>query len=287
MTSNHKPDPFTLTEEQCQRLLLLRARRAESEDEEGLEWLRTREQDVETLGAIARLLIESRFATGTDLNYTQMARLLGLVRSLAPNPNLDRRILHRPGEPDALNHDLRDWLYGSDPVPVRLERFLARRHIGGQTALQWLCAVYPQEWPLVTQSGLRSLQLAPEQHHAAVAQARQRYPADEAHMVPQKAVVWRLLAGVEIYRAVQHVLRLPDFVAVHRLLTQVRPGTRRARRALSALIHAPTVVHESRVEYAPPVTPHTPTGSPHGATAEPAPDTPVMPDIRDVRIEDV
>src|SRR5947207_6018079 len=86
---------FTLNAEQQERLLACRAAWEEGEEEERLERLRRSEEDSETLLAIDRLLQESGFAQGTDLNYAQMARLLALARALAPNPNLDARLLRQ------------------------------------------------------------------------------------------------------------------------------------------------------------------------------------------------
>lgn len=163
---------FALTEAQRQRLLDLRAAWEEGEDEERLERLRQREEDRETLRAIADLLREAGFREGGDLSHAQMGRLLALVRALAPNPNLDARLLRQPDEPAALNRDLRDLLYGEATAPVRLRNFLTRRHTGAQTALQWLCAAFPDDWPLITRTGLRALDLSPEQQTTALQDAR-------------------------------------------------------------------------------------------------------------------
>src|ERR1041385_3462604 len=132
--------PFTLDATQQERLLACRAAWEEGEDEERLERLRQREEDSETLRAITALLTETGFAGGSDLTRAQMARLLTLIRALAPNPNLDARLLRRPGEPEAMNRDLRDLLYGPGSLPLRLRGFLTRRHAGGQTAMQLLSA---------------------------------------------------------------------------------------------------------------------------------------------------
>jgi 5-methylcytosine-specific restriction protein B len=255
---NSAPSVFHLTDAQTERLLACRAAWEEGEGEERLERLRQREEDQETLRAIARLLADSGFAQGNDIPFAELSRWLTLVRALAPNPNLDARLLRQPGEPENLNRDLRDLLFGPAPSPLRLRSFLTRRHAGGQTALQLLCAAFPTDWPLITRAGLNALELSPEQRAEALEAARVHFdlpnPADspsapaehagaeaetppasggpQPSALPSNDPVLRLLAEVVVYRAVRSVLETDDYVAVHRLLTQGMTGRyRRARRA--------------------------------------------------------
>ncbi len=254
------PNRFMLSNEQRERLLSARAAWEEGEDEERLERLRQQEEDAETLRVIARLLAETGFAEGSDLTRAQMARLLTLVRALAPNPNLDARLLRRPGEPIDLNRDLRDLLYSPASFPLRLRAFLTRRHAGGQTALQFLCAVFPQEWPLVTRAGLRALDLSSEQHEAAIQEARERFDLPEPAApppigesgaggegapavagIPATDPILRLLADVVAYTAVREALTAADYLEVHRLLTQGLTTRRgRSRRTLAVALYAPS-----------------------------------------------
>ena len=236
---------FELNTGQTARLLALRAAWDEGEDEERLERLRLREEDAETVRAFQQLLETTGFADGTNLMYAQMSVLLGLTRALAPNPNLDARLLRREGEPEHINHDLRDLLFGPSSVPLRLRTFLSRRHAGGQTAMQFLCAHQPETWPLVTRMGLRALEISPEQQQAALNLARQRFdlPAEvqgiesysnrPVHVgIPDTDPILRLLADVVIYEAACEVLEASDYLAVHRLLT--RGMAHRPRRGISA-----------------------------------------------------
>ena len=242
---------FALSEEQRQRLLACRAAWEEGEDEERLERLRQREEDAETVRAFGQTLADANFAEGGSLTYAQMAHLLSLARALAPNPNLDARLLRRPGEPEAMNHDLRELLYGRGSASARLRGFLSRRHAGGQTAMQLLCADQPETWPLITQAGLRALQLSPEQQQVAARIARERYdlPFEIAGIesysnrpvhvgVPDSDPVLRLLSEVIVYEAVSETLEASDYLAVHRLLTRgmaFKPS--RHRRASAALLY--------------------------------------------------
>ncbi len=224
---------FELNSLQTERLLALRAAWDEGEDEERLERLRLREEDAETVRAFAHLLDTAGFAEGANLTYAQTAALLGLVRALAPNPNLDARLLRRPGEPEHINHDLRDLLFGKASVPLRLRGFLSRRHAGGQTAMQFLCAHQPDTWPLVTRMGLRALELSPEQQQAALETARERfdlpleiqgiesYSNRPVHVgIPDTDPILRLLSDVVVYQAALQTLQASDYLAVHRLLTR-------------------------------------------------------------------
>ena len=238
---------FVLSTFQEERLLTSLAAWEEGEDEERLERLRQREEDTETLRAFSRLLREADLAQGGALTRTQMSNLLALARVLAPNPNLDARVLQRPGEPEALNRDLRELLSGLGSVALRLRSFLARRHAGGQTASQLLCAAFPTEWPLVTQAGMRALELTPDQMQAARMVARQRFdlPAEpvgpEAREgVPDNDPVLRLLADFLIYQTVRETVSAEDYIQVHRLLTQGLAGrvARSRRRALAPLLYA-------------------------------------------------
>src|SRR5579884_2449006 len=240
-------ETFMLSALQEERLLASQAVWEEGEDEERLERLRQREEDVETLRAFSRLLREADLAEGGALTRAQMASLLALARALAPNPNLDARILQRPGEPEELNRDLRELLFGAGSVALRLRSFLLRRHAGGQTASQLLCAAFPTEWPLVTQTGLRALELTPEQREAARKAARKRYdlPSEPAgpevrEGVPDNDPVLRLLADFVVYEAVREAVSADDYIEVHRLLTQGLAGraARSRRRALAPLLYA-------------------------------------------------
>ena len=223
--------PFALTETQQARLLTCRAAWSEGEDEEYLQRLRQKAEDSDTLRAIKHLIQETDFANGGLLNYGQCLRLLGLVRALASNPNLDARLLRRPNEPETLNRDLRDLLYGSASAPARLRNFLARRHAGGQTALQILCAVFPDDWPLITPTGTRALEIDAIQRRAALKAARPRFDlplasefAESGLGLPDSNPVLRLLSDVVIYDAARKLLQSPgaemNFVELHRLLTQ-------------------------------------------------------------------
>ena len=239
---------FMLREDQQQRLLACRAAWEEGEEEERLERLRLREEDAETVRSFGQILTDARFAQGLDLTYAQMAQLLILARALAPNPNLDARLLRRPGEPEGINSDLRDLLYGQGAMAARLRSFLARRHAGGQTALQLLCAAQPETWPLITQAGLRALQLAPDQQQASLTVARKRFnlPVEVVGIesfsnspihigFPDNDPVLRLLADVIVYEAVYETLDALDYLAVHRLLTLCignRAGSNSGHRSL-------------------------------------------------------
>ncbi|HLV81591.1 MAG TPA: AAA family ATPase [Chthonomonadaceae bacterium] len=238
---------FTLSPRQEERLLASQAAWEEGEDEERLERLRQREEDGETLRAFSRLLRQAGLAEGGALTRAQMASLLALARALAPNPNLDARLLQRPGEPEALNRDLQELLFGRGDVALRLRGFLARRHAGGQTASQLLCAAFPGEWPLVTQAGLRALELTPEQVQMALKAARQRFdlPAEPVGKEAREGVgendpVLRLLADFVAYAAVREAITASDYVEVHRLLTQGLAGraARSRRRAQAPLLYA-------------------------------------------------
>ena len=236
---------FQLNTQQTERLLILRAAWDEGEDEERLERLRLREEDAETVRAFGQLLETTGFADGANLNYAQMSALLGLTRALAPNPNLDARLLRTPGEPEQINHDLRDLLFGSASVPLRLRGFLSRRHAGGQTAMQFLCAHQPEQWPLVTRVGLRALEISPEQQQSALNVARERFdlPAETqgiesysnrpVHVgIPDSDPILRLLSDVIIYASACEILQASDYLAVHRLLTRgmmVKPARGRSR----------------------------------------------------------
>jgi MoxR-like ATPase len=216
-------EPFSLDPDQRNRLHAVRAAWEEEEGEERLERLRRREEDTETLQLIAQLLAAHDFERTGNLPRAELVRLLALYRSLAPNPNLDARLLARPGEPEEFNRDLRDLLFGTASLSVRIRQFLLRRHAGGQTALQLLCGIFPQDCPLVTQTGLRWLAITPEQRRSAAHTARQRYDLpDQSHSmtgVPESDPVLRLLGEVVIYDAVHTFVEAPDYLAVHRLLT--------------------------------------------------------------------
>ena len=243
---------FALTETQKARLLTCCAAWSEGEDEEYLQRLRQKSVDDDTLRAIVHLVKETNFARGGSLNYEQCARLLALVRSFASNPNLDSRLLRQANEPESLNRDLRDLLYGPASAYARLRNFLARRHAGGQTALQLLCAAFPQDWPLITPTGTRAMEISAAQRKNALAAARLRFDlppapqfAESGLGLPDSDPVLRLLADVIIYEAARELLQNPgaslNFIELHRLLTQsLADKPRRSRRAFVLPESAPT-----------------------------------------------
>ena len=277
---------FALTCEQRERLLTCRAAWEEGEDEERLERLRQQEEDSETLHAIATLLTAADFAEGGDLTHGQMARLLTLVRALAPNPNLDARLLRRPGEPEAMNRDLRDLLYGAGSLPLRLHHFLTRRHAGGQTALQLLSAAFPTEWPLLTRAAIRALELTQAQQAEALAEARERFDLPAASEVPETGLpdsdpILRLLAEVVVMAAVRDTLQVGDYLRTHRLLTQGLAAKRpRHKRLPAETLYAPGRASAPRVRQ--PDTPRYETTPQQDAAPEPPAILPPAPDTSGV-----
>jgi hypothetical protein len=244
---------FVLSETQRERLLTCGAVWEEDEGEERLERLRRREEDTERLRAIAELLKETRFAEGGTLDYGQTARLLTLVRVLGPNPSLDARLLRTPGEPEAFNHDLRELLFGKADLPLRLRLFLSRRAVAGQTATQLLCAAFPAEQPFITRRGIQALELSVEQRAAALRAARRQYhlpalgTAAGQEGIPDHDTTLRLLAEFVVYAAVREVLAAPDYVEVHRLLTECLTAEPRRRRSAPGLVYAPRAAASATV----------------------------------------
>lgn len=277
MGSEHE---FALSDRQREGLLTCRAAWEEDEGEERLERLRQREEDTEMLRAVAELLKEARFADGRALNHAETTRLLTLVRVLGPNPSLDARLLRTPDEPAAFSQDLRALLYGKAALPLRLRVFLARRAVAGQTATQLLCAVFPTEQPFITQRGTRALELSTEQRVAALQAARQRYDlpshaAGQRPGVPDSDPTLRLLAAHIVYEAVREAVAAPDYVEVHRLLTECLAADPRRRRSAGSLLYAqrgpaPATVREPEAaDYS---TQREPEPAPPGAPS-PAPET--------------
>jgi energy-coupling factor transporter ATP-binding protein EcfA2 len=239
---------ITLTDAQRERLLQCRADWNEGEGEEALERMRQTEEDAETLRAIATLLAETRFTQGKSLSFAALGRLLTLARALAPNPNLDARILRQSDERDALNTDLHDLLFGESPIAARLRAFLKRRHAGHQTAFQLLCAVFPEQWPLLAPQGMRLLEPDPEQRALALRKARKRFALSE-ESVPDTDRILRALAEVPLYEAVKDTLGAENFVEVYRLLMYGVAGkTRRRRKAYYYMPLAPAGLAVARVE---------------------------------------
>jgi hypothetical protein len=278
---------FVLSESQRERLLTCRAAWEEEESEERLERLRQREEDVEMLRAVRVLLQETRFAEGQALNHSEMSRLLTLVRTLGPNPSLDARLLRTPGEPGAFSHDLRELLYGKAGLSLRLRVFLSRRSVAGQTATQLLCAAFPTEQPFITQRGMRALELSAEQRDAALQTARQRYDLPAPGTVagrdglPDSDPTLRLLADSVVYEAVRELTGVPDFVEVHRLLTECL-ATEPARRRPAARVFYPSAGEMPAVVREPASPDYDAwTDSARIAAASPAPD------IRGLRHRDV
>ncbi len=288
VSSGMGEEEFALNAGQQERLLACRAAWEEDESEERLERLRQREEDAEILRAVAALLREADFAGGVDLTYARMSRFLSLVRGLAPNPSLDARLLRTPGEPTAFNHDLRELLFGKAALPLRLRVFLSRRAVAGQTATQLLCAVFPTEQPFLTRRGTQALELTPEQRTLAMQIARQRFelPATDVlpgrDGLPDSDVTLRLLAERVVYKVVRKVVAAPDYLEVHRLLTEGLNAAPR-RRAAPMTRYAPggefpvAVQEPERIPYA---------VHREEAPAALEPESPA-PDITDLRHRDV
>lgn len=232
----HPCEPIELTSSQLDQLTALRAAQEESDREERFVFLRQQEDDAETLRVIQSLLVSSGLKEGKTLKRDEMTRLLTLVRALAPNPNLDARILRQPREPEALSQDLTQLLFSNDSPYRRLTDFLSRRHIGGQTAFQFLAATYPDMYPLISSAASRLLDISPEQSDEAVAMTRRCFQIEPD--VPNTDQIVRLLANIPVYLAAKLALDCPDFITAHRLLTQKIRG-RNASRKLSTQLYTP------------------------------------------------
>lgn len=263
-------DPLQLDAEQVDLLTALRAALEESGREEQFAFLRQQEEDGETLRALRELLDASGLNRGGTLSLADMTRLLNLIRALSPNPNLDARILRQPDEPQALAQDLARLLYGDAPLFLRLSEFMARRHIGGQTALQFLAAAFPEMFPLVTPAANRVLALTSEQQTESVIIARRCFALPDE--LPSSDPVVRLLAWLPAYAAAKEALAAPDFIRTHRMLTQ-KPRGRSASRRLATQLYSlqsarmPARIAETQSAYL--ALPEAPRPTTASATTEP------------------
>ncbi len=241
MKKAHRPEtfhcePLELTTAQRDRLTALSTAHEESDREERFVFLRQQEEDAETLRVIQELIAASGLEQGKTLSLGEMTRFLTLVRALAPNPNLDARILRQPQESEALSHDLTQLLFADAPLYRCLTDFLARRHIGGQTAFQLLAAVSPKDFPLITSTASRQLEISTEQQDEAVTLARRCF--NLAPEIPNTDPVIKLLASFPVYLAAKIAMDCPDYIMAHRLLTQ-KPRGRTASHKLSAQLYTP------------------------------------------------
>jgi hypothetical protein len=229
-------DPLQLNAEQMDRLTALRAGVEESEREEQFVFLRQQEEDAETLRAVQELLQSSGLERGGILSLQDMTRLLTLVRALSPNPNLDARILRQTGEPQALSQDLGRLLFGDAALFLRVSEFISRRHVGAQTALQFLAAAFPENFPLMTPAANRVLALTAEQQRESIVIARRCFDLPDEMPASDPALL--LLSVVPAYIAAKDILGSSDFIRTHRLLTQ-KPRGKYASRKLAAHLYAP------------------------------------------------
>ena len=141
-------DAPRLTPEQRQRLVVARA--WWQEGEQALDFFAERTRHEARLAQIAAWLDRLRNEPG--LAAPALTPLLGLLRGLAPNRALNRRLL----TPDFLDA-LRDLLFGGTALPIRLARFLAAQPVGTQTASQFLYGAFPGQFPLVSPQTLATI----------------------------------------------------------------------------------------------------------------------------------
>lgn len=214
MTADSKPEGlFALEEAQRARVAVWRA--WWEEGEERFQHWELRDQDENTSERVRALLQESGFADGGDLRPPQLDRLFRLLRQLAPNRNLDRRLYTGAGEPATFNRLLRDLLYGPVPLAQRLAAFVERKGVGAQTVTQFLSPVFPARYPLLAPTALASFALTREQRQAASAQAEAEYDGDDYKAPP---LVEAILRDFVIYHTLREESGLATYLELFRLL---------------------------------------------------------------------
>jgi MoxR-like ATPase len=224
---------FTLNETQLGLLSAIRAWREEGERR--FEFWSRREAQAAAAQAFGTILAGSGFRAGQPLNDDTRVRLLRSAAEMAPNGNLSRRLFS--ADPQGFDDRLRRLLFGAEPLPDRLESFLAQRGTGIQTASSLLCASAPDTYPLITRPALRRLALTSAQKRDAVEEASARYGFDLPGSGPPHPAQ-QMLALFLVYEQLRGVLGDQTYPEVDEALRVTLPPL--AASPLTAIVREPS-----------------------------------------------
>jgi len=226
---------FTLNDTQRAKLASIRA--FLDEGERRYDFWSRREAQASAAQNFGETIAESGLRSGRSLTDRARRTLLEAAAELAPNGNLSRRLTAQ--DPSGFDDRLRNLLFGSESLLQRIETFVAVRGTGMLTTSGLLCVSSPNAYPLVTQTGLRSLGLTPPQRREALLDAAERYDF-ELPQNGQPGLAQRLLSLFVVYEQVRATLQLTGFPEVDAALRIALPldiGT------LAARIHEPGTVY--------------------------------------------
>ena len=162
-----------------------------------------------------QILRNSKFKEGSDLSSEQLDNLFRHLRMLSHNQVLNKS-LYKANEIDKFNSELRNLLYGSDSLPVRIESFHKLERVGEQTASQFLVMYDWIKYPLSTSHTRRVLNLNKSLIENATNQAIEKYNITIRKKFSRRTM--RYLSYIIIYENMKDLLNLDNLYQLNIIL---------------------------------------------------------------------
>ncbi len=134
---------FQFTEEQISKL---NTGKRSLTSERAQDWA-AREDQAEVV--TSTILNDEKFKNGDDLGPDKLDELFRNLKLFSANRNLSN-LLYRTNGIDTFNAQLRALIYGTAPLPERINNFFKLQLIGIQTMSQFLVAANTREHAFVT-----------------------------------------------------------------------------------------------------------------------------------------
>jgi len=180
--------------------------------EESKEWDR---DEREASKEFNRILSESKFSEGNDLNTNQLDNLFANMRRMINNRALTR-FLYTANDIQIFNRAFRELLLGTDSLPKRIDRFFDLRGVGIPTMSQFLYAFKPEMYPAITRQTFDTLGLDTTQLDQAYRLALKEYNIANAEDYHNSTIEYlsdwiifreiKRLLGLDLYTHINHIL---------------------------------------------------------------------------------
>lgn len=139
--------------------------------EVALRWKDEEDKAEEQIHAI----LDSRdFQKDGKLSTDDLDQIFHLMRNFSANRALSKLLYVNNGL-DEFNQKLKDLYYGEDSFPRRVDSFFKLEGIGTQTLSQFLLALDPRKYPLITSQTKEELELDAQQEQKAMGIALERF----------------------------------------------------------------------------------------------------------------
>ena len=205
---------FSFTPEQKANLENWRVR---LDTEQAREWAAKEERAI---GTVKDIFQQAGFEQGNDLSPNELDDTFTNMRSLIYNRALNRKLYEDNGLSN-FNTKLRTLLFGSSPLPERVNQFFELKRVGILTLSHFLCAFSPTEYPEIGWQTFDVLELDSTQLDDAYEQALSTHNISP---LDYRGNTIEYLRDMIIFKEIGSLLHIKEYNLINDLLWLIRQG---------------------------------------------------------------